>query len=516
MNVQKKNYDSAFCGSLPLHHLNVVQPHGVLMVLCKDDKEILQVSENILGFLGIEAQDIVNTHFSQYTDAESFDLLNKRFIKDISGKLPLNLSLHYQDKKLETLCLAHVKKELLILEFFPAARAGTGEPSFIDIFQQLKYVIAALDAAQNIQELCTTAAHELKQLSGFDKVLIYRFDADWNGSVMAEVKEDGMESYSGLTFPASDIPKQARQMYMKNPYRLIPNRVYDPVKIYPVINPLTSAFLDISDCDIRGVASVHLEYMKNMQVDASMSTRILLDEDHLWGLISCHHRLPMYLDYEICSMFELVSSSISAKVALLTQKEQFTQYAALQELLSKLISQVYAENNLVKGLLGHEPNLLQLVNAGGVVISINKSIDTAGEVPGRNNIKDLILWLQSQDLPGIYKQESISGVFENAISYADIGSGILAIPVNSVKGDFIIFFRPEVVQEVEWGGNPNEAIRFEKNSVNYHPRNSFQVWQQVVKYTSLPWKNYELSIAEQFRYFLLEHLMTSSTGARQL
>lgn len=516
MSVQKKNYDSAFCGNLSLHHLNVIQPHGVLLVLGKEDKQIIQVSENIIDFLGIPAADIVNTYLSHYTDETGFNLLNKRFQKNIQGKIPISLQLNYLNKKVDALGLTHIKDDYLILELFYAGLTRNGGQSFIGIFQQLKYIIAALDRARSIEELCNIAACELKEMSGFDKVLIYRFDADWNGEVVAEVKEEGMETYLGLTFPASDIPKQARQMYMNNPYRLIPNRQYDPVKIYPVINPVTSAFLDMSDCEIRGVAGVHLEYMKNMQVDASMSTRILLNEDRLWGLVSCHHRSARYLDYETCSVFELVSSVLSAKVALLTQKEQYTRYALLQEVLAKLISQVYAENNLIKGLLNNEINLMQLVNAQGVVIALNKNFDTAGTVPGIHHIKDLIIWLQSQHLTGIYKQESVAAVFESAISFADTGSGILVIPINQVKGDFIIFFRPEIVQEVEWGGNPNEAICFEKNSMNYHPRNSFKMWQHNVRYTSLHWKASEVDIAERFRYFLLEHIVKFSFTVRQL
>ena len=514
MNLQKKNYDSAFCGSLPLQHLNIIQPHGVLLVLDKQSKLIVQASENIAGLLGIAATGIVDTPFERYLDDAGKNGLNKRFDKEAAGKIPLTLRLHNGEISIEVLCLTHLKNEYLILELFVAPAAGAKGLRFTDIFQQIKYIMAALDGAQTVEELCRITAQELRAFSGFHKVLVYRFDEDWNGTVVAEEKADGMEAYLGLTFPASDIPKQARQLYIKNPYRQIPDRNYEPVRIYPVINPLTGAFVDLSDCETRGVPSVHLEYMKNMQIEASMSTRILLNETTLWGLISCHHRTALYMDYEACSVFELVSNAISARLALLYQKEQYDQSLQLQEVQTKLINQVFSENDLVQGLLHKEVNLLQLVHAGGVVITLDRSIDSAGEVPDRNSIKDLVLWLQSRNLSAVYKEENLSGVFDSAVSYAGIGSGILVVPVNPAKGEFIIFFRPEAEREIEWGGNPNEAIRFEKNSVHYHPRNSFQVWQQVVKYTSLPWKKYEVDIATQFRYFILEHLMKASSGNR--
>ncbi len=516
MNIQKKNFDSAFCGSLPLHHLNVIQPHGVLLVLGKDGRFILQASENVLQLLGISAPDIVNTPFADYANAEGLALLSKRFQRDVGGKVPVHIQLRCRSRRVDTICLTHAQAEYLILEFFATSEAEGSNFSFINMFRQVKYITAALETAATKAELCAVAARELKEFSGFDKVLIYRFDEDWNGAVVAEVKEEGMESYMGLKFPASDIPKQARQMYIRNAYRLIPNRQYEPVRIYPVLNPLTNAFLDMSDCEIRGVAAVHLEYMKNMEINASMSTRILLNGDHLWGLISCHHREAKWMDFESCSVFEMVSASISARMELLLQKQEFSLSAGLQEMLTKLINQVYTENNLIKGLLHRETSLLQLMNSGGVVISYNKTIETAGQVPNRNSIRDLILWLQTRNISGIYTEDSLSSAFENAISYANVASGIMAIPINPAKGDFILFFRPEVVQEVEWGGNPSEAIRFEMNSVNYHPRNSFQVWQQVVKYTSLPWQRSECEVAEQFRYFILEHIVKSSISSRQL
>lgn len=514
MNLQKKNYDSAFCGSLPLHHLNVIQPHGVLLAVNKKDKRIVQASENIINFLGLPAQEVVNKPLDHYLDAAGSELLNKHFEREAPGKIPLTLRFQQGDRVEEALGVTHIKGEFLIIELFPASWTTGGGLRFIDLFQQIKYIMASLEAAQTVEELCHIAAHELRAYSGFDKVLIYHFDDDWNGKVVAEEKVPEMEAYLGLTFPASDIPKQARQLYIKNPYRLIPNRMYEPVKIYPVINPVSGAFLDLSDCDIRGVAGVHLEYMKNMQISASMSTRILLNETELWGLISCHHRTPKYLDYEACSVFELISAAISNRLALLSQREQYQQYARLQELQTRLMNQVFSENGVVSGLLHNEGELLELVNATGVVITYAKSIHTAGAVPSRTNIKDLILWLQSRNISGIYKEDSLPTVFDGAISYADTGSGILVVPVNPQNGEFIVFFRPEVVREVEWGGNPNEAIQFEKDSIHYHPRNSFQVWQQVVKYTSLPWKKWEVAIAGQFRYFLLEHIIKSSTNSR--
>ena len=502
----RKNYDSQFCGSLPLHQINLIQPHGALLVL-NTNYRIIQVSENIEKFVGITASEILNKPIGDYIPEEQLDGFRESVGKGIK-KIPMKLSFSAAGMLKDVHALVHVKEEYLAieLEIIPA-----GQPSssiFTDVYQQLKFAMAAIDAAATIDEVCIAAAAELKKLGGFDKVMIYRFDKDWNGKVLTELMEPGMESYLGLVFPASDIPKQARQLYLTNPYRLIPNRQYQPVKLYPVINPVTSGFLDLSDIGIRAVPSVHLEYMKNMGISAYMSTRILSRDNTRWGLISCHHLEVKYLSYEICTIFELLSTIISARIAALQTQEEYGFYSGLQMLQSQLVKQVYSENSLLDGLLLDQQTLLNLLNADGVVVRYNKRLESKGQTPSTDDVEDLVLWLKSLDISKVYHEESLSDVYERATAYTKTGSGILVIPIQPQKGDYIIFFRQEVVQKVNWGGNPEEAIQFEKQTQNYHPRNSFKIWQQTVARTSLPWKSYEVSIAEQFRNFMLEYILT--------
>jgi two-component system, chemotaxis family, sensor kinase Cph1 len=502
----RKNYDSQFCGSLPLHQINLIQPHGALIVL-NNEHRIIQVSENIEKFVGIDANELLNTQISNYIPKDQFSIFSESAGKGIK-KIPLTLSFSVGAEKRAVHALVHVKEEYLVMELEKISADQPAFSSFTDVYQQLKFAMAAIDAASNIEELCKTAADELKKLSGFDKVMIYRFDKDWNGTVLAERMEPGMESYLGLVFPASDIPKQARQLYLSNPYRLIPNREYQPVKLYPVINPITNGFLDLSEVGIRAVPSVHLEYMKNMGISASMSTRILNRNNILWGLISCHHLQPQYLSYEICTIFELLSTIISARIAALQVQEEYGFYSGLQTLQSQLVKQVYSENSLLDGLLRDQQALLNLLNADGVVVRYNKRFESKGRTPSPDDVEDLILWLKSLDISKVYHEESLSDVYERATAYTETGSGILVIPIQPQKGDYIIFFRQEVVQKINWGGNPEEAINFEKHSQNYHPRNSFRIWQQTLAHTSLPWKSYEVNIAEQFRNFMLEYIVT--------
>ncbi|HJW16158.1 MAG TPA: GAF domain-containing protein, partial [Flavisolibacter sp.] len=394
----------------------------------------------------------------------------------------------------------------IILEVDREIRSLQKETSFIPIYQELKFIMAAIEKAGTINEACQTAIMELKRVSGFDKIMAYSFDEEWNGDVIAEVMEPGMDSYLGLKFPASDVPQQARALYLKMPYRLIPNIDYVPVKLYPVINPVVNGFTDLSDSNLRSVAGVHLEYLANMKVKASMSTRIM-ENGRLWGLIACHHRHPHYLSFELCSLFELVSNVLSARIRSLSAKEMFHFKSEIQEKQLELVEDVYKESDILQALKKNEEAVLRVLSAEGAVIILNKQSTSYGKVPSKEEVSELVYWLQSKNINKTYHQQGLSFEFEPAISYTDKASGLLVLPIQAEKGNYILAFRPEEKRKVNWGGNPNEAINFEPGGKQYHPRASFNIWQQNVDKKALPWQEQELEAAETFRNFVMDYAL---------
>jgi light-regulated signal transduction histidine kinase (bacteriophytochrome) len=264
---------------------------------------------------------------------------------------------------------------------------------------------------------------------------------------------------------------------------------------------MTGAFIDLSDCNLRSVPAVHLEYLKNMEVTASMSTRIIKDEK-LWGLISCHHRTEKYLDQEMCSLFELMSNVISAKITSIQNREEFSFQRKLKDTQSKLMQQVYQNKDLYESLFNSEVSLLDMLNAGGAALVNPRQIRTIGNAPSKDDIREMVYWLQNQSSPDVYHVSNLTDVYEPGQQFSNVASGVIALPIDAEKKEYILGFRPEVVQQVNWGGNPNEAINFEKDNKTYHPRNSFRLWQQVVKNTSLPWLPEEVMVAEDFKNFV--------------
>jgi chemotaxis family two-component system sensor kinase Cph1 len=497
-----KNYDSEFCGSLPLQNINLIQPYGCLLVLHKTDLTVLQVSENIGDLLGTDASLVVNASVNKFLSTDKVAELKAKATSNLKDSVPINLVLSNEDYTTPVTALLHVKENYLILEL---EKVSDGvKPLFMEVYQGLRYAIAEINNTETIEDACKKAIEHVQKLSGFKKVLMYQFDKQWNGTVIAEVKHPEMESYMGLTFPASDVPRQARELYLKNPFRLIPNRDYTPVRLFPVINPVTHSFVDLSSCNLRSVAGVHLEYMKNMGTAASMSLRVIKDGT-LWGLISCHNNEPKYLSYEECATLEMLSEVISAKISSIINQQNFTSGTVLQNMRTRIIEHLFINNDLANSLLLNESdNVLKLFNAGGAAIIQGGRVQIAGIVPHKDDIENLSFWLAGKGVDKIYSNSNLAEVYDEALAYADIASGILVIPLDTKNGDYVVAFRPQVVETINWGGNPDEAINFEADKTSYHPRHSFGLWKQQVFQTSLPWTENELAAAEGLKNFILE------------
>lgn len=500
------NYDATFCGKLPIHQTNAIQPHGVLIAVDKQLKTIVQVSDNIHELLKKPAEEIAGSPVSTVLTQQSIDHIQEALNERFDVKLPLQLSFHGNAPEESTLCLIHIADDYIIIEGELKKYYQGSTRKFIDAYQRLKLVMQYILPCNTLNDVCQVAAKQLKKMTGFDKVMIYRFDEDWNGTVVAEEAEAGMETYLGLTFPASDIPKPAREMYVKNPYRLIPDREYTPSKLYPLLNPLSNSFTNLLNADLRSVANVHIEYLKNMGVVASMSARILYN-DRLWGLIACHHREAKYLSFEECSEVEMISGIISQKINSL----QYAESILLKEDLARQFAFIAERIVTTKGIMDAFNNnadlLRKFLNADGIALSWEGHITTEGSTPYPGDIETLVYWLRQKARDHTFHQNQLPLAFEESKSFADKGSGILALPIQPDKGNYLIAFRPELVRTISWGGNPNEAVQFEAGSSVYHPRHSFQIWKENFYNTAKDWHPEELVAAEQFRNFLVQYTL---------
>ncbi|QHT70304.1 GAF domain-containing protein [Rhodocytophaga rosea] len=505
--TERKNYDSEFCGSIPLHLVNLIQPHGILLVTDKALQTIVQVSENSQQLLGVPADKILNQPLASYIEQSSIDeIIGKASTWQVKERIPLHLSIITPTGNIDSSATLFLKEAYAMIEIEmqpQEERAG----NFLELYQEVKYIMSALKEADNSTELGQIAVTEIKRLSGFDRVMLYQFDKDWNGTVIAEAREADMEPYLHLHFPASDVPKQARDLYLNTPYRLIPDRNFAPSRLIPVLNPVTKAFTDLSECTLRSVPPVHVEYLKNMNVTASMSTPVII-HSQLWGLISCHHKTPKFPLYEIRAAFELISNVIATQI-MAGEKEMYLRNKSRADRIhARLLEKMYASKNFLEGFFSKSPNLLDLLEADGIAVMYDGELKTSGKTPASDQIKQIISWLQIQRVEKVFATDTLPRLFAGSAEYASKGSGLLVIPISFRKGNFILGFRPEVIQTVEWGGNPNERIQFDPDGSTYHPRNSFATWQETVKHTSASWTADVLETAENLRTSVLERILS--------
>ncbi|MEK6477408.1 GAF domain-containing protein [Catalinimonas sp. 4WD22] len=497
--------DSEFCGSIPLNFLNLIQPHGMLILLNQSYK-IVQISENVSTSLGQALEEIIDKPFASLFANNGFEAFQQKIERQkLNNNIPHILHLETSEGLQRFAGVIHFHEEYLLVEL-ELIEDETTDITFISAYQEIKYIMATLQQAKDLAEFGAMAANEIKSFSGFDRVMLYQFDLQWNGTVIAEAQNGDLEPYLNLKFPASDVPKQARELYFKNPYRLIPDVNFEPVRLFPIVNPLINGFTDISDCILRSVPQVHVEYLKNMNVQASMSTPIIVD-GKLWGLISCHHTTPKHVPFELRYSFEVLSELISSQLASREREERLNYFSSRRTLELKLLELIHKHKEFDHEVLMESDILLKLFRAGGAALFWGNQYEGLGKIPSKEQAQELIKWLRLFNKEKMFITSSLSDHVRTAITYKEVGSGLLAIQFSHSPQGYLLLFRPEIVQTVNWGGNPNEAIRFEEDGKRYHPRNSFKKWQEKVEFTAQPWEEELIEVAKNLRTVLLEKVL---------
>ena len=500
----EKNYDSEFCGSIPLHQINLIQPHGLLLVLDKD-LHIKQVSENSVDLLGLAPENLLDQPLSAFVpESEVAELQHKLEREQEQVDIPFTLTFKTGDTSKPFTVTVHPEPEQVLIEMEPAQHEN--DKSFLAFFQQIKYITSRIKQAENTETIAQVVAEEFRHFTGFDRVLVYRFDPMWNGTVIGQAKTEDMTDLLGLRFPASDVPKQARDLYFKNPYRLIPARDYEPVRLYPILNPLTRRFTDLTSCNLRSVASVHLEYMANLGISASMSVPLIM-EGKLWGLISCHNITPKYPSYQERTAMELLSTIAAVRLGAYEKERQVTIQSQVRGQHAAMLEQLFNQEFFAEALLHGKPSLMELLSLDGAAVLYEGNVQKVGKTPSDQKLKELASWLRRNSSDKTYVTNSLPQAYPNSKDYKDEASGLLALAINPDQGEYILCFRGEVLQTVNWSGNPDQAIRMEPDGKSYHPRNSFAHYQQTVQLTSLPWQQEELDAAEALRSAVLSKII---------
>jgi len=477
-------YDKEF-----LHLSGAIQPHGILFALKEPQLEIIQVSNNTFELLGFHPQALLNQSLKDLLTPTELLFIEGCLVKDFESVNPIKLSIDMSNNIKNFDGILHRCNGVLILELEP--KLTQEDRNFIRFYHLVKGAIAKLQNAPTMSGMCQDITQEVQNLTGFDRVMIYQFDGKQAGKVIAEEKREDLNSYLGLHYPASDIPDQAKKLYTRNRLRLIPDINSQPKELVPAQNPITNEPLDLSYAVLRSVSPCHLEYLRNMGVTASMSISLNKDKK-LWGLIACHHYSPKYVSYEVRTACEFLGQVMSLELAAKEENENLDYKIKLKSIQAQFIEAMPLTENFMDGLVKDKDNLLQLVAAQGVAICANGDLSIAGETPSKSDIYNLIEWVEAKIDNDIFYTDCLPRLYPTAEKFKDVASGLIVLSISQTQKNYVLWFRPEVIQTVNWGGDPY-------SNVELSPRKSFELWQETVRSQSLPWKQCEIDAIIELR-----------------
>lgn len=502
--------DLSNCDREPIHQLGAIQPFGFLIAF-SSDWMIRRASANVARHFDLAADEMLGTHASSYFHDEAIHALRNRLTllrgDDALERLFGVHALRGRDGAYDL--ALHVSGDTIIVEGEPCTADTAG-----DTASTLRAMMGRLDEKEALADFFHEGARQVRALTGFDRVMVYRFERDGSGVVVAEAARSGIGSFLDLRYPASDIPTQARRLYLRTPFRIIADVDGKPVPIVPPRDEF-GAPLDLSLSVLRSVSPIHIEYLKNMGVRASLSISIIV-EGKLWGLFACHHYGgPRCPGFERRSMAELFGQMFALKLESRERKALSIYEAAARATSDRLLAAVASDGGLLDDPEWLGSRLREVVPCDGIAIWIGGKVAYSGATPPPAAFATIVRRLNAMASGRVFATDHLADVLPQAVDYADVGAGLLAIPISRSPRDYVLLFRQELVRTVTWGGDPHKPAELGPHGARLTPRQSFEAWSQEVRGRSLPFTDPELRIAEVLRASLIEVVLRLSDDAQE-
>jgi chemotaxis family two-component system sensor kinase Cph1 len=497
--------DLSNCDREPIHIPGCIQPHGVLFVLQPPDFTIVQVSRNCEQWWPQTAETCLGQNIAAFLTPSDVQLIYHCSREThLEAFNPLSLTILPSQQAVEA--RLYRTEGLLVLELEPSLTATLSNP--LSFYPLVKRAIATMQTAHNFTTTGDCLVQQVRSITGYDRVMLYRFKPDRSGVVIAEAKRDDLESYLNLHYPASDIPRQAHRLYCQNWLRVIPDIHYQPSEIIPTINPVTHAPLDLSQSILRSVSPIHIEYLQNMGVKATL-TISLLHEGALWGLICAHHYQPKPVDGETRKACEFLGQFMSVELFKQQQQDQAQSQEKIAIIQQHLKENLNSESDFIEYILQQkDEDLLDFVAASGLALLLGDRLVLIGQTPPQKEVWYFLQWLCQHYPETVFHSHCLKEVYPKAAQWVEQAVGALGITVAVKQIVYqMVWFRPEELQRVTWGGNPQKPVTVTiEGEVRLSPRKSFAAWQETVKHQSLPWTHLEIEAVSQ----LLNTLMMAS------
>lgn len=500
MNRGDNIVDLLSCDREPIHQLGYIQDFGALLAVTADWQVAFR-STNVEDVLDprkpIELGDRLAEHVSNdVLHALATHAANARDMEIVERVFAIDL---LDDGRRFDLAI-HISGSYIIIEMEPAE----DEPA-APLTSALRPIMARLESCETTQELCEDAADQLKRLLGFDRVMVYRFHPDESGEVIAEAREPHLESFLNLRYPKTDIPQQARQLYLKNLFRIISDVDAEPVPIEPTMS-LDGEPLDLSLSTLRAVSKIHIEYLCNMGVEASLSISIVV-KGKLWGLFACHHYSPIVLPFQQRTMAELFAQLFALQLDLSMMTAGNLAKEQARRLHERLISQLAGGKTIADNLDIIDRAISRIIPHDGMSAYVDDIYKARGTAPDEAEFLAIVPALNTSSTGHLLHSDALQEKIPQAAAFADRAVGALVIPVSRRPRDYVVLWRRELQQVVTWAGNPEKVATVGPNGDRLTPRESFAAWRQSVDGKSSPWREEEVSIAENIRVTLLEVIL---------
>lgn len=503
--------DLTNCDREPIHIPGAVQPYGVLLALRAPELEIVQMSASAATLLGPSPDLVLGA-----TIERALGAANGRAVRDMVADTTASSHCRLP----ESICavqfeaLMHRSEGLLLLELEPRLDDETLTPDHM--VAVMRTAVQRLEEAETVLDLAQSVAQEMRRITGFDRVWVYRFHPDWHGEIIGEAKRDDIETWLGMHYPASDIPAQARALFLRHWVRVIPDIAFRPSPLIPERNPLTQQPLDLGGALLRSVSPIHVQYLKNMGVSASLVIS-LIHRGKLWGLISGHHYSgPKRVSYATRTLCEFLAQALSLQIGSTDRLDKSAYALGVRARQSALVEQIGAANALGSALTSGDVTLASVIGATGAMLVLGGERARSGETPDDPMLDGLLDWLRA-GRGDAYVTSRLSADFPPAVEVREIVSGLIAIPLSRDRRDYLLWFRGEQRQAVRWAGDPRKPVTLDADgSQRLHPRRSFALWEEEGRGTATPWLPIEETAASDVRRAVLDLLIRRAEGVSAL
>lgn len=478
--------DLSNCEREQIHHAGSIQPHGALLLLRKSDGVVVQASANAAEFLNLSGSAIDSTLADLGGDiaAQLTPLLTS---PPPSPVVMMRCKAGRDAAKFDVVA-HHLPGDGLVVEFERAMPP-------IDLSKPTETALRSIVASSSLRGLCEQTASIFKSLTGYDRVMVYRFDDEGHGEVFSERKEPHLEAFLGNRYPASDIPQMARRLYEQTRVRVLVDVEYQPNPLVPRLCPLSGEDLDMSLCILRSMSPIHIQYLKNMGVGATLVASLVVG-GKLWGLVACHHYVPRNIPFECRAACELLVEAVSVRIAALESVAQAQAEISVRRLEQRMIEAIAQDGDWRASLFDNSQSLLQPVGASGSALLFEGQILTTGDVPGTQQLRDIARWLDERPHEPVVAIASLSREDARFVPIVPVASGLLAAPVSNTPGEYLLWFRPELVRMLTWGGDPTKPVTIGNDPSDLSPRRSFAKWHQLVEGKAESWSPADVTVAK--------------------